>query len=338
MSDRKHYPALDGLRGIGFFIVFIAHFGQAYKTFYIAGKVGVGLFFVLSAFFLTQAFLKNFETMNSMKSWTRYLGRRVLRLYPMYIVILLVELLVGRYSWSMVVHHLLLLDARQHYWTIPVEFQFYVLMPFLAYIGVKVLKKDYRKGIIFLTSILVVLGVFYERVTGVFIQPLASQTNLIFYLPSFLIGVILACVVERYQIQKDHLTSRSLNGLMVSAILGIAFLFPESFNLFWKGGTSKALFWLFTLYSILWSIIVFVLINSNSFLTKILEHSWIRLLGAISYSAYLMHILVIAFVQQALQLAAGPGFIISFLLTLALSYATYQLIEKPALRFGIMKS
>jgi peptidoglycan/LPS O-acetylase OafA/YrhL len=338
MHQRKHYPALDGLRGIGFLIVFAAHFGQAYKSFYIAGKVGVGLFFVLSGLFLMQYFFHSFVTMKSWRHWAIYFQRRILRLYPMYIVVLFAEYLLGRYSLSTMVSHFLLIDGRQHYWTLPVEFQFYAVMPFVAYICITVFKNNYVRCLAFITTVLTFTGIWYEPITTPFKAPLASQINLLFYLPAFMVGLILAYIIKAYEERKFSISKPSAYVLSLVSIGSLLLLFPISFNAFWKAGAGKALFWLFTGYSTLWSVLVFSLITHTSLLNRFFEHRFIRHLGAISYSAYLMHILVIAGFQALFPTDRYIGFAFSFIATLALSSVTYRFVEKPALQFGIMKS
>lgn len=337
MHKRKHYPALDGLRGIGFMIVFAAHFGQAYKSFYIAGKVGVGLFFVLSGFFLMQYFFHSFGTMTTWRHWATYIQRRVLRLYPMYLVVLFAEYFLGRYSLSTVASHLLLVDGRQHYWTLPVEFQFYAVMPLVAYICITVFKNKYAHCAVFFAILLTLTGIWYEPITSPFKAPLASQINLFFYLPAFVVGVILAYIIKAYEEGRFSIPKPTTYVLSCGSIGALVLLFSTSFKIFWAAGTSQALFWLFTGYSALWSVLVFSLISHPSFLSGILEHRLFRYLGAISYSAYLMHILVIAGVQAFLPTDRYMGFALSLFATLALSSITYHSIEKPALQFGIMR-
>lgn len=326
-AKRKHYPVLDGLRGLGFLIVLVAHVGQAYRSYFIAGKVGVGLFFVLSAFLLTSFFLQKLSSMTRVKDWVHYIMRRIVRLYPMYIVVLCAELFLGKYSPSMVVSHLFLLDGRQHYWTIPVEFQFYALMPVVAFGVVSLLKKDRVQTLIAVVVGLVLYGLFFESLTGQLIRPLASQMNVLFYGPTFLMGVLLAVLHN----QPFKVSSNVIRVLMYASLIVTLVSFPYSYKMFTQAKFGIGLFWIFTLYGISWAIIMYGLLHSKSFLRTLLEHQWMRYLGTISYSAYLTHIMVLRFVKGIFPGSTIMGLVVTSVVTIVLSAATYRYIERPAL-------
>lgn len=321
-GEKVHYPALDGLRGCGFLIVFLAHVGQAYKSFYIAGKVGVGLFFVLSAFFLTGYFARKMSGGVSFHDWRAYFVRRIMRLYPMYIVVLICEMLVGRYSFMMAISHLLLLDGRQHYWTIPVEFQFYVLMPLLAY-GLFVICKSVAARVALLIVGFAVLMIIYEPVARSVAVPYASQTNLIFYVSSFMVGIILALVPRAMQ----HSHSKLLMYISCGLIL---LSFPYSYNAITHAKISISLLWIFSGYSVLWAAIVAGLLSGPSRLRSIMEIPMLRYLGTISYSAYLFHILVLNGVRMMFPDTVLVGILLSGICTILLASMSYKYIEKPS--------
>lgn len=155
--------ALDGLRGIaallvvGFHVVILAAglpadgMREGHRTNPLSeyalnwGFIGVDFFFVLSAFLLSQPFLaKGLDV-----KWGGYAAKRLLRVIPAYYAsVLLVWLLIGRtghpwfaIDWHQLWTHLTFmhwlypdtqLSVSPVYWTLYVEMQFYLILPFVA--------------------------------------------------------------------------------------------------------------------------------------------------------------------------------------------------------------
>lgn len=141
--------ALDGLRGLAALMVVGSHASglglHLIPGVSLAGigKYGVYLFFVLSAYLLTTQWLRllapGAAPVSGETLW-RYARRRVLRVFPLYVPILLI-------GWSLaprglgvpldgpaVLRHVLLLQGRDLYWSIPVEFLYYLWIPPLAWL------------------------------------------------------------------------------------------------------------------------------------------------------------------------------------------------------------
>ena len=85
-------PGLDGLRGIAFLLVFALH------TDYLqVGWVGVQLFFVLSGFLITGILLDMKKSLPPREYFSKFYGRRFLRIFPLYYFYLL--LMTGVVFW-----------------------------------------------------------------------------------------------------------------------------------------------------------------------------------------------------------------------------------------------
>ena len=67
----------------------------------------------------------------------------------------------------------------------------------------------------------------------------------------------------------------------------------------------------------------------------ILEFKLLRFLGSISYSAYLFHMLVIAFVKKLEVIPQDLKIYFFFLLTIILSTVSYLIIELPLSRINL---
>lgn len=146
-EGRKHYPALDGLRGMAILLVVVYHnFGFINVFFF--GWLGVDLFFVLSGFLITDILLQTKGRPGFLKNF--YL-RRILRIFPLYYLTLILFLfilprLVSSFDVAYYREHQLWLwtylqnwiytfqnpghtNTLNHLWSLAVEEQFYLVWP-----------------------------------------------------------------------------------------------------------------------------------------------------------------------------------------------------------------
>ena len=148
--SRFYRPELDILRAVAFCLVFLHHttfqlfpFMQVFRS---AGAFGVCLFFLLSAFLITELLEKEHQSTGTIRLRAFY-ARRVLRIWPLYFAILFLDfgfsrifhpgtftfghlaaflLLAG--NWF-VARHGFLWSWSMPLWSISVEEQFYLLCP-----------------------------------------------------------------------------------------------------------------------------------------------------------------------------------------------------------------
>lgn len=156
---RRHLPALDGIRGLAVFMVFLVHYGGGAKSSNIvlhtigiavtAGWSGVTLFFILSGFLISGII---WDSRNSEGWWGRFYMRRTLRIFPLYYASLLLVFIAaviaghGHYSLSRIWVYALYLQNVPihfdpgnlgsplyvtHFWSLAVEEQFYLFWPLL---------------------------------------------------------------------------------------------------------------------------------------------------------------------------------------------------------------
>jgi peptidoglycan/LPS O-acetylase OafA/YrhL len=163
--DRDYVAALTGLRGVAAAFVFCYHYayfnpgirldlampllGHVLQTAFGLGFVGVDLFFVLSGFLLSIPFAAAKMEQRPAPALGHYLQRRVLRVFPAYWAQLAVLLLAGAWfvswrplsGWDWPAHLLMVFNVGPEpvrpmvgvWWTLPVEFSFYLLLPLLAH-------------------------------------------------------------------------------------------------------------------------------------------------------------------------------------------------------------
>ncbi|HEY0257250.1 MAG TPA: acyltransferase, partial [Candidatus Methylacidiphilales bacterium] len=162
----QHIPRLDVLRAAAFLMVLSVHFCQANDWWvprkgnlpdfshqplwtvplvpFTWGMYGVALFFVISGYCIHLSYLRA----PSKFEWKGFFWRRFLRLYPAYLVSLVVCVMLQRFrhhagDWSiwqipthlLFIHNLfnrdLFYGINGVYWSLGVEFQFYALYPLL---------------------------------------------------------------------------------------------------------------------------------------------------------------------------------------------------------------
>jgi peptidoglycan/LPS O-acetylase OafA/YrhL len=162
---RTHYAQLDGLRGLAIVLVVFYHFSLPHRDFHgnqpglvlqlaQAGWMGVDLFFVLSGFLITGILM---ETRTQAHYFRNFLGRRFLRIWPLYYLNLLVLLVLLPLVMPSVPPQLQGMQDKQvwfwlyganwlfameggfgttsggYFWSLAVEEQFYLLWPLVVY-------------------------------------------------------------------------------------------------------------------------------------------------------------------------------------------------------------
>ena len=189
--------ALDGLRGVAVLFVLLSHTSPYFPSihpafnFKGAGKYGVYLFFLLSAYLLDRQIALAMRR-GERNYWGNYFLRRVLRIYPLFAVALVLHLLLTRLgittvikNWEDVAAHLMLQEGKGVFWSIPVEMTYYLVWPVIMLICGAVL--GWRPAPVFaFLAALIDAAAWLSKTGGL------PPGSLIDYLPIFLTGAILA--------------------------------------------------------------------------------------------------------------------------------------------------
>ena len=151
-------PALDGLRTVAVYLVVLFHAGASWFD---GGFVGVDLFFVLSGFLVTTILLEELSSTGRL-SLLRFYDRRVRRLLPAAVLLIVVVSAVSLLVLSSVQRDLFIADARAallyfanwhflnesrdyfgaetfdaspflHFWSLSIEEQYYFVFPLLLW-------------------------------------------------------------------------------------------------------------------------------------------------------------------------------------------------------------
>lgn len=351
-------PELDALRFFAFFAVFLHHTTPVSVDQYVhkglplwagrfavaathLGAVGVDLFFLLSAYLITELLLRERERASRINLRAFYI-RRILRIWPVYFASLGLALVAGAFdaaqhvglrylipflflagNWALVV---LGQPASMIaiLWSISVEEQFYLCWPPLLS------RCDLRR----LKQIAVFL-IAVACVSRWLAAPHVVSDTVLFStfnrLDSIGLGILVAVMLHKGNHWSPSIAFRSLllfGGLCAwIAMGGIYFAIPG------QGTLLLALYPLFTAGTL--SIFLSAL-NLQGAGLRLLAHRPLVYLGKISYGLYAYHLFAYWIVFDRLRprfALTGPAtFGLSFLLTVGMAALSYRALEQPFLR------
>lgn len=299
------------------------------------GNTGVSLFLVLSGFLfciISDAGMKDI-------SYGPFVKNRILRIAPMTALLCFIAISVNRTNSSpMDILRILTLQlntghpstgwGNQFYpigqiWTIAVEFQFYLIFPFLAVF----MRKDGVKTIS--GMILVMLMIKYSLVafsgSGVY---WTLYHTIIGRLDQFIIGMIFGYLYIKKGSMPGLLTFVSIS----SSLVLISFLL-------YLNGLKIANFvtFSFTIEAILWGVVIYSYTSATIHIKKRLDVI-LSYLGGLSFSMYLLHLPVYYVIQRKfLPIDPNPSMhvikvmLVVIPITILASAVTYRFIEKPFL-------
>ena len=176
--DSGFRPDIEGLRAVAILTVLAHHAGMPLH----GGFIGVDIFFVISGFLITGLLVGELWSTGTI-SWSRFVGRRIRRLLPAAVLVLVATSIVSfvvvpglrrreigvdiAASAAYVVNWVfarrevdyLASDARpspvQHFWSLAVEEQFYVLWPVLLIVLALVVRRPTRRVVLTALGVLV---------------------------------------------------------------------------------------------------------------------------------------------------------------------------------------
>ena len=382
VSSRIYLDALTGLRGVAALWVALWHtwrfsgrpvyewqllgFSIDFTPLIRTGWAGVDMFFVLSGFVLALPYCQARLGQRSPLPWSEYFRRRLLRVLPAYYVQLVI--LVGvawvlsgsfplsvqdLFSYLGMLHNILPPESRlinNVYWTLPVEFDFYLVLPLMSLLLVP------RKwGILLLGSILLVVLYRYGLFWGYMMdKPTPEKVVILNQLPGrldqFVSGMVAAYLYVRVTNanKEDLFVFRNRSGLFVLSLgifVGLAYLMHYAQPMgagavpgvtHW-GGYWTQFHW-HTLSGMVLALMIFTIALGIKGVNFVLANKVMLYLGIISYSLYLWHYPVL---QWAKALSLPPlitGWPLLNMLIwvglpmLLLSSLSYWWVERPFLR------
>ena len=347
---KERFNALTGLRAVAAIMVFLYHNRKYWRGWlpefliriFNEFHTGVSLFFVLSGFLI--AYTYQDTPIKSARQYIRYLLVRIVRIFPVYLIILLISFYDNGFPTTKIAiyNYTLLkglsdrfnLDCLPQSWSLTVELSFYVFAPFIY----SLLKQHIIKAISFqllLLAIVLIIGYSWYYINGnhdrwmynwLFIFDSTSFGRFI----EFFCGMILANKLRSgFEIKRLP----KLNLTLISCICSLITIYCIS--LFEKDiydqGTQHigGLILRNVVLSVFLTLLIYGLITERTLLSRILSTRFAMLLGDASFIFYLVHI---GYVNRKIynhQILGDRNFIFLWII----SVVGFLLIEKPIYLF-----
>lgn len=330
-TNAAFVPALTGLRGLAVLYVLLSHMGLSelylipYLRYEHIGKMGVVIFFVLSSYLLTTKLTEELRAGGREPAvFGAYLIHRLFRIYPLFLLVLVLHVLVGNFDAGTALLHALLQRGFRELWAIAVEFKYYFCMPLVAWAAVR-----------FGTRVtLAVLGVLMGAwMVYALLNPLVSFDNdiaLSHKLLPFLAGSSLALAAGG--------SAWPGGGWKIAALgwssLGLLAAATVVFHLWWPEHLSAAwLPWIMLATTLAACGLTRVSLESG-IVSALLGSKPLVFFGDISFSVYLLHEFIVGVVlhNSSLPLPLKPW--LALLLVAGIAWLSYRVIERPGIKLG----
>jgi len=338
-SKTAYFKHLDGVRAIAVLMVVWHHWYDKPSNFHISGALGVGMFFVLSGFLITNILLKQQVDFQSglagvkAKILKTFYIRRTLRIFPIYYLYVgtLIVLGVGqaREIWPWLVgyaYNLLLFTTNnwhsgyvEHLWSLAIEEQYYLIWPFLLLSC----PPRYNQYLI----------------AGFILLGMSTKAVLYLHAPDTQFSKFPFCQFDAFGLGSalSLLWQRKVNipfaGILMWVFWAAALSIP--FKVFHFHGLSF-LGQVLPLYYTGCALFIYVAAKGIKGIPGyFFDNSFVIYLGKISYGIYLYHLFVPDFVKWILPQMGLPmpsrevGWILYSLLTFSICSISWFLIEKP---------
>ena len=357
-------PGLDGLRAIAILLVFAYH-----SDLIEFGWAGVQLFFVLSGFLITGILLDMKAFLPAREYFTKFYGRRFLRIFPLYYFYLTAMAVLAYWLMSVdfrpkymqiffnqvwyAVFYVYDLFYRvpgfqpsqflDHFWSLSVEEQFYILWPLLLFFFPQ---RNLRRLFVLFIIMGVVfrLAMYWVYVSGSNLWLFREPFGLVLYSWPFshLDAFALGAYISRYRIWRAREQLLFLIFLVPAIGFTTTYLATGNLGLISALGYDLPLkfgyqfIWAPTILNYFFALLIYRVAHER-ILTKFLDLSWLRFLGKISYGMYVYHFPVLWLTANLLEERA-QGTIehwiyvgVSLFATILISTLSYYLLERPIL-------
>lgn len=331
MSYRRD---IDGLRAVAVLFVVAYH---GFPSVVPGGFIGVDVFFVLSGYLISQVLFNSIE--NNTFSFTAFYKRRVNRLFPALILVLVSALVIGlnyftpdefarlgKHTFSGAIFFSNLVSLSEfgyfdtaselkpllHLWSLAIEEQFYLLWPVALFLAWKL-----RIG--FAPLIIVVLALSFS----LNLYRSSYDPSFAFFSLRTRAWELLAGALVGYYAHKNTMISKATGqtlGWLGVSMLTIGILLIDRYRAYPSG----------------WALLpvcgtaFFLLAGPSSWInSRILSTKTLVSIGLISYPLYLWHWLLLSIAAVVVGHMSAMHRSLLVLCSFGLAATTYWLIEKP---------
>ena len=343
LSHPKYRPDIDGLRAVAVLSVVGYH---AFPSLVPGGFVGVDIFFVISGFLISSIIFDNLQS--GRFSFGEFYARRVLRIFPALLVVLVaclmfgwITLLAGEYQqlgkhvaaatafvsnfvfWGESGYFDNASETKPllHLWSLGIEEQFYILWPLLLYGG---FKREIRFALILSVGIALSFALsVYDTTRDASAAFYSPQTRFWELMAGGALARFMSVRRDAVRLWPPHLShALSLGGVLL-IVFSVMYINPKfAFPGWWA------------LLPVMGAMLVIAAAPQalpNRLLLSAPPMVWF---GLISYPLYLWHwpLLSFSWIIESQTPSRGVR-VLAVALAILFAWATYKYIERP-IRFG----
>ncbi len=339
----RTFIGIEFSRGVAALMVMVCHYAYMVtdnKTILNFLWTGVDLFFVISGFVFAKLII------SAEVNLSYFFIRRFFRIFPLYFVVLTIYFFLTSDHPNKInyfINHLFFIQTIESkeeafffnpaFWSLPVEVEFYLFIPILAYL----MRFKNSLFIIFIISIIVRLLIILQSNPDEIDIYYILGVHLTGILPEFLIGIFL----YKFVIFSDS-CSRYLRLQLIVFFTVFGFISIYLLSMFFISHGNEGLedykifggFYNF-LCAVSYSFILFSLslINQKSLLKYL--NNIMLIIGSISYPVYLLHNATPKFIHLlGLNINNENLFFLSIVLTFFFSAILHKYLEKPSIVYG----
>ena len=356
-----HIRAIDGLRAVAVLSIIVFHF---HKSLLPGGFIGVDIFFVISGFVIAVS-VQAAKDMSFTKYFAWFYRRRILRVFPASLFTTIVTTyfcalflpsgyaskdvyFTGIASLVGLSNVVLFIRSAEyfgtlneynpftHMWSLGVEEQYYLLFPFFSYVLLGTARADSRIRTI---AENVLFALFVVSLAACAYFSLKNPT-FAFYMIVTRFWELLAGFALAYAFARSPATigfrvfskvpSGTAGAAVGAAILAVSLVVADEQKFPFPWALAPVISTLLLIAS--------SVRNERNFITTVLASRSAVAIGRISYSLYLSHWVVIVFLRWTVGIESLSAQVAAAVLTLALSWASYALVEKPIRYMGVLQT
>ena len=345
-KSRGRLAELDGLRAISVLLVITVHMHDRIWS-WLNGWQGVTIFFVLSGYLITTLALREEDRTGGISLKAFYI-RRVMRLFPLYYIVLGIYCVLIFGIGMNPEKRAMLAGALPYYltylqevpyiygvqgesanlpffqsWSLGIEEKFYLVWPLLAFVALAGAKRLRISTAVLLVVIFAAIP--GGRGWGALLHPYYH------ILVGCLLGLLLHDAKCRARIE-SALSSRSARVAVVMSFLAVHFAQPHL-----RGAVAVVAGIAYTL--VAGALVALVIVHDGR-LRKLLQLRVLAFLGTLSYGIYLVHVLALNAAEKVFRpgsdqwLISLAALLTAGLISIAMAYALHVTIEQRMIDLG----
>lgn len=345
IPEKRYRPEIEGLRTFATLLVVIYHIWL--------GRVsgGIDVFFILSGFLITTSLITKLEKHGTV-AYSHYLLGLVKRLFPQALIVSTVICIASLFilpkvQWEALKSHIvasvlyfenwrLAFDAVdylerdnatspfQHFWSLSVQGQFYVVWPFIIVLAFGLAKYTFklpvRKTLLAVLSFMIVVSLSYS-IYKTYTDQAWAYFDTFARVWEFSIGGVFAILLPYLIFNKYVSTFLGWIGLVIicttGLVLPVSTVFPGYL----------------ALVPITGAILILVAAQNSTKLgvDKMLAWKPLTSIGGLSYGIYLWHWPLLIFYQIQFDVQTVPivDGLVLIIITMVLAYISTRFVEKP---------